>query len=282
MRQDSVSDFGDLKIVAAYLSRINYYPVKSLDGQTVEKTRLLSTGAVEHDRQFAMFDSDGVVVDGKRAPAAHRVESHFDSVRRLLTLRRRPDGQAVEFQLDRERTELESWLSEHFGLRIQIKENTTGGFPDDTVASGPTVISVATLETVAGWFPGLTLDESRARFRPTLEISDVEAFFEDQLYAGADEVVEFAVGPAVFAGTYATPRCAVPTRWSVTGEVGPDPSFAKTFSRLREETLPAWADRELFDHYFRLAINTRLVSGAGATLTVGDDVRVLGRRPGLG
>lgn len=264
--------------MSAYLSRINYYPVKSLDGQTVEQTRLLVTGAVEHDRQFAMFDSDGIVVDGKRAAAVHRIESHFDPAERSLTLRRRPDGEAITFHLDRDRSELERWLGKHFGLAIQIAENDAGGFPDDTVAAGPTVISVATMETVAGWYPGLTLDETRARFRPSLEIAGVPAFFEDQWYAGGDDVVEFAIGPAVFAGMYSTPRCVVPSRWSQTGSVGPDMSFAKTFSRRREETLPSWVDRVLFDHYFRLAINTRLVSGAGTTLRVGDELRVIGRR----
>lgn len=264
--------------MTAYLSRINFYPVKSLDGQTAPSARLLATGAVEHDRQFAMFDCDGVVIDGKRAALVHRLQSHFDPPRRSLTLRRRPEGDAVTFQIDRERHQLEDCLSEHFRQRVRIDENTTGGFPDDTVASGPTVISVATMETVASWYPGLSLDEARARFRPTLEIDGVPSFFEDQLYVGGDEVVEFAIGPAVFAGMYSCPRCVVPTRWSSTGDVGPDPAFAKTFSQRRDETLPAWADRGLFDHYFRLAINTRLVSGAGATLTVGDELRVIGRR----
>lgn len=279
VRQGSNFNFGDLKIVAAYLSRINFYPVKSLDCQSVEQARLLPSGAVEHDRQFAMFDCDGVVVDGKRAALVHEIQSHFDPLRRLLVLRRRPDGQTVTFQIDAERDQLEDWLSEHFRQHIRLAENDTGGFPDDTVASGPTVISVATMETVAGWFPGVSLDEARARFRPTLEIDGVAAFYEDQLYAGDDEVVEFAIGPAVLAGMYSCPRCAVPTRWSSTGEIGPDPAFAKTFSRRREETLPSWADRSRFDHFFRLAINTRLASGAGSVLTVGDEVRRLGRRP---
>lgn len=278
MRQGSVHHFLYLKIVVAHLSRINFYPVKSLDGQTVEQARLLSTGAIEHDRQFAMFDNDGVVVDGKRAAAVHRLHSDFDPLRRTLVLRRRPDGEAVRFQIDHERSQLEQWLSDHFGLPIHVRENDAGGFPDDTVASGPTVISQATMETVAGWFPGVTVEEVRARFRPTLEIAGVAAFYEEQLYAGEREVVEFAIGGAVFAGMHSCPRCVVPTRWSLTGEVGPDPAFAKTFSQRREETLPSWADRGLFDHYFRLAVNTCLTSGAGTMLSVGDEVRILGRR----
>lgn len=278
VRQDYSHNFGDLKIVAAYLSRINLYPVKSLDGQTVKEARLLAIGALEHDRQFAIFDTEGVVVDGKRTAAAHLLHSQFDPSGRWLVLRRRPDGEAARFHIDRERQKLEWWLGEHFGLPVRVAENSTGGFPDDTVAAGPTVISEATMEAVAGWFPGVSVDEVRARFRPSLEIAGVAAFFEDQLYAGTDEVVEFALGPAVLAGMYPCQRCVVPTRWSLTGEVGPDPAFAKTFSQRREETLPSWADRSRFDHFFRLAVNTRLAAGAGTVLTIGDELRILGHR----
>lgn len=265
--------------MAAYLSRINYYSVKSLDGQAVDCARLLAGGALEHDRRFAIFDTAGEVVNGKRTAAIQRLHCDFDPSRRYLVLRRRPDGQAAGFHVDADRSPLEKWLGEQLGLSpLHLEENSTGGFPDDTLAPGPTIISEATLETVAGWFPGMTVDEVRARFRPNLEITGVAPFFEDQLYGAAEEVVEFAVGPAVFAGTNPCQRCVVPSRWSLTGEVGPDPTFAKTFSRRREATLPDWVERSRFDHYYRLAVNTRLHSGAGCQLTVGDEVRILSRR----
>lgn len=266
--------------MAPYLSRINYYPVKSLDGQTVDRARLLACGALEHDRRFAIFDAAGELVNGKRTAAVHRLHCQFDPLRRYLVLRQRPDGQPAGFHVDADRSELERWLAEHLGLSpLRIEENSTGGFPDDTLAPGPTIISQATLETVAAWFPGITVDEVRARFRPNLEISGVAPFFEDQLYGGEEEVIEFALGPAVFAGTNPCQRCVVPSRWSLTGEVGPDSAFAKTFSQRREATLPAWAQRSRFDHFYRLAVNTRLQAGAGCQLTVGDEVRILGRRP---
>ncbi len=55
----------------------------------------------------------------------------------------------------------------------------------------PTVISTATLEAITTWFPGLNLDQIRIRLRTNLEIGGVPAFWEDQLFAEADAVVQF-------------------------------------------------------------------------------------------
>ncbi|HVX13891.1 MAG TPA: MOSC N-terminal beta barrel domain-containing protein [Pirellulales bacterium] len=265
----------------AFLSRINYYPFKSLDGQSIESACLLTSGALEHDRRFAIFDATGAVVNGKRTPTVHRLRCEFDPLRRWVVLSRRPDGAPTGFHIDDEREQLERWLSDYFGFEtpVRIEENFAGGFPDDLEAPGPTVISQATLEAVADWFPGITVDEVRARFRANLEIGGVEAFFEDRLYAELGEVVEFALGDAVLGGTNPCQRCIVPTRWSLTGERGPDPAFTKTFARRRQETLPPWAERSRFDHFYRLAVNTCSPRAEIATLRVGDPLRIIGRRP---
>ncbi|HWB08593.1 MAG TPA: MOSC N-terminal beta barrel domain-containing protein [Pirellulales bacterium] len=263
------------------LSRINCYPFKSLDGQAVASVRVLESGALQYDRRFAVFDADGKVINGKRTPAVHRLQCEFDAPRRFVVLRLRAQGQAVGFHVDGQRTELENWLGEYFGLGgpAIVKEDAVGGFPDDLEAPGPTVISEATLAAVAGWFDGMTVDEARARFRPNLEISGVPAFWEDRLYASADEVVEFAVGETKLAGTNPCRRCVVPSRWSLTGEVGPAEAFAKTFSLKRRENLPPWANVSRFDHYYRLAVNTRPAQTGESIVRVGDEVRILGARP---
>ena len=53
-------------------------------------------------------------------------------------------------------------------------------------------------------------------------------------------------------------RCIVPTRDSRTGE--PSPDFAQIFRARRAETLPPWANRARFNHFYRLAVNTRAPS----------------------
>ena len=67
-------------------------------------------------------------------------------------------------------------------------------------------------------------------------------------------------------------RCVVPPRDPETGEGWPD--FAQTFRARREETLPDWADRTRFNHFYRLAVNTRAPqSEAGKRVRVGDEVQ---------
>lgn len=53
------------------LSRIIVYPVKSLDGLSVERCQVLPSGALACDRRFALRDSEGNFINGKRFPAIH-------------------------------------------------------------------------------------------------------------------------------------------------------------------------------------------------------------------
>ena len=50
-------------------------------------------------------------------------------------------------------------------------------------------------------------------------------------------------------------------------------ALMKTFIERRRETLPSWAERSKFDHFYRLCVNTRInPSEAGKVLRVGDPV----------
>ncbi|HEX7449781.1 MAG TPA: MOSC N-terminal beta barrel domain-containing protein [Pirellulales bacterium] len=261
----------------AYLERINRYPVKSLDGESCGQAVVLASGAVDHDRRFAIFDAAGEVVNGKRTDAAHRLRSVYDPLKRTLSLRLHDAAAGETFDLDRQRTELERWLADYFELPegVRLLENAEAGFPDDTQSPGPTVLSTATLQTVAGWYDGLTTDEVRKRFRPTLEIGGVEPFWEERLFGEVGQAVEFQVGAVRFAGVNPCPRCVVPTRWAATGQVGPDAAFAKTFAERRRQTLPNWANASRFDHFYYLAVNTRLATpGQGGRISVGDVVAI--------
>jgi uncharacterized protein YcbX len=256
----------------AQLSRISIYPVKSLDGVTVDAARALPSGALENDRRFALVDSQGQFMNGKRTPRMHLLRSHFDLAKHTISLL--TGGVAREFQIDFDRRQLEEWLSGFFGLPVRLNENAAAGFPDDTESPGPTVISAATLNEVASWFPGLSLDDVRRRFRANLEIDGVEPFWEDRLYSDAGRAVRFQIGEVVLEGTNPCQRCVVPTRSPETGERYAD--FAATFETRRYETLPFWATRTRFDHFYRLAVNTRPVAGRSGTIHVGDDVCLIG------
>ena len=150
----------------------------------------------------------------------------------------------------------------------------TGGFPDDQNAPGPTLISTATLEAVASWFPGLSVDSARVRFRTNLEIGGVPAVLGRPAVRPARDRRAVPVGGVTFHGINPCQRCVVPPRDPEMGEAIPD--FSPIFRSRREATLPAWADRSRFNHFYRLAVNTRVPGGqAGKVLRVGDEVRLL-------
>ena len=150
-------------------------------------------------------------------------------------------------------------------------------FSDDLEAPGPTVISLATLETVASWYPELTLEDVRRRFRANLEIDGVPAFWEDQLYTNtSEEVIRFRLGEVELCGANPCQRCVVPTRNPEGGERYPE--FTRIFTKRREQSLPPWASRQRFDHYYRLSVNTRPGSiPPGVVLKVGATVEIMGR-----
>ena len=256
-----------------YLARITIYPIKSLDGVDVAEALVLPSGAIQHDRRLAIVDAEGRFVNGKRTPAVHLIRSSFDPRERVLFLEMQGQYGRHTFHLDSDRDAVEAWLAAVFGFPTRLREDAEGGFPDDRASPGPTIASTATWEEVASWFPSLTVADIRRRFRANLEVEGVEPFWEDRLFTEPGSVVRFRVGEVVFEGVNPCQRCVVPSRAPTTGE--PLPGFAKTFVERRRERLSAWAAVSRFDHFYRLAVNTRLHRWAGGTIRVGDEVVIL-------
>lgn len=257
---------------APVLHRIVVYPIKALDGVPLAEARIGPTGGLVGDREFAMLGPADRVINGKREARVHALRADYDLGARLVRLR--ADGASAPreetFHLDHDRAGLEAWLAAFFGYAVRLAHDARRGFPDDSRYFGPTVVSTATLAAVAAWFPGLTLDSARRRFRPNLELETAQPFWEDRL-VGADAPVPFCIGQVRFEGMAPWPRCAVPTRDPYTG-VG-DASFQKTFSAYRRAQLPPWAPRERFDHFYRLCVGTRVpASEVGKLVRIGDPV----------
>ncbi|VEP13723.1 Molybdenum cofactor biosysynthesis protein [Hyella patelloides LEGE 07179] len=256
-----------------YVSRLFIYPIKSLDRVEVETATILKSGALKRDREFAIFDRSGKFVNGKRNHKVHAIRSQFDLKTNIVALRLQETEQISKFHIEQERDALEHWLNKYFGFPVNIKQNLETGFPDDVVSPGATIISTATLEAIASWYPKLEVEEVRLRFRSNIEISGVPAFWEDRLFSTAEETVNFQIGNVHFMGVNPCQRCVVITRDSQTGEAYPH--FQKTFITKRQETLPDWTERSQFNHFYRLAINTRLSSTEeGKTISLGNQIRV--------
>jgi hypothetical protein len=256
-----------------YLAKILLYPVKSLDGVEVENARVLASGALQYDREFAIFDEQDRFVNGKRHTKIHLLRAQFALLNRTISLQM-PDGDSQQiFHLDEERQALEATLSNFFEFAVTLRQNSLMGFPDDTHSLGPTVISTATLAEVASWFPGLSVDEMRCRMRANIEIDGVPAFWEDRLFSEQGNLVSFRVGNVDFFGVNPCQRCIVPTRNSYLGEAYPN--FQKIFVTQRQATLPNWVASSPFNHFYRLSVNTQLhPSSAGKILQIGDDIDI--------
>jgi uncharacterized protein YcbX len=251
------------------------YPVKSLEPVRPAEARVLRSGALEGDRTFALFDTEEKFINGKRNPLVHRLRSSYDPITRQLHLGRPETGLNIAFHVDDQCQALESWLSEFFGQPVSFRRNLENGFPDDLDSPGPTIISTATLIEVASWFPPLDVTQLRLRIRANLEIGGVPAFWEDRLYSVKDSLVRFRIGECLFDGNNPCQRCVVPPRDPFTGENYE--GFSKIFTDRRKQTLPSWAEASRFNHYYRLAINTKIApEQAGKFVHTGDEVEVLG------
>jgi uncharacterized protein YcbX len=252
------------------LSRIDLYPIKSLDGVSVAEVCISGGGTLENDRIYAIVDHAGAYVNGKRNGRIHLLRTTFSDSYQEASFWVNGDGRKEDFVL-REPGRLNRWLSDFFGFGVKLIFAPWNGFPDDSVASGPTIASEASLQEVAHWFPELNLESVRRRFRTNLELGGVVPFWEDHLFGPANELKPFRIGNITFFGHNPCQRCVVPSRDPESAQSVP--GFQRTFMALRKKRLPPWASEERFNHFYRFAVNTSLPpSEQGKYLRVGDTI----------
>jgi hypothetical protein len=265
------------------LVNIRLHPIKSLDSISVTEARIGPSGGLALDRAWALHSVDGKWVNGKRTPAIHLIRANYAPDLSSVTLSVPGDRREIPprtFSFPEAHEDAAEWFSVFFEQQIIVRYSENG-FPDDPIANGPTIVSTASLQSISEWFPpdprgfpGIPLEEARQRFRTSLEINGVPAFWEDQLF-GEDErsVVRFSIGEVQLEGSNPCARCPVPPRNPRTGE-NLD-GFQKRFTQLREATLPPWSPRPRFDHFYRLSTNTRVaLSETNKLLRVGDPLQI--------
>ncbi|WP_336023671.1 MOSC domain-containing protein [Halobellus salinisoli] len=253
------------------LERIRVYPVKGFDGVDVDAADVLDGGTIEGDREFAFFDADGTVLNGKRSALVHELTTDLDSDSGAFVVET-PTGGTKRFDLSREHDRAEAWFGDYFDADLTLRRDVDRGFVDRR-EMGPSVVSTATLEAIATWFDELTVDGVRRRLRANVEISGVPAFWEDR-FVGPDTPA-FEVGDVRFEGVTSCGRCVVPGRDPDTGAVTPD--FRERFVEKRRETFPEWADASAFEHFFTAMLIADVPEpDRGRRLRVGDLVTVSG------
>ena len=264
--------------VSPRLAIIQLHPIKALDPVQVKEARIGPGGGLEFDRAWALYSEDGEWVNGKRTAAIHLIRAAYAPDLSSVTLSVPGNHEGIPtktFAFPGGSADAAQWFSTYFDAPITVRY-AAEGFPDDTVANGPTIISTATLDAVAAIFPGLTSSDMRLRFRTTLEIDGVPPFWEDQLFSPEpNQLVPFRIGEVKFEGSNPCARCPVPPRNPHTGAI--IPGFQKIFSDYRRSHIPTWTPEARFDHYYRMATNTRVApSEAGKVLRIGDEVLLEG------
>ena len=59
------------------VGRIEIFPIKSLDGISLEESGVTAGGILENDRVYAIVDEEGAFVNGKRTPRVHDLRCEF-------------------------------------------------------------------------------------------------------------------------------------------------------------------------------------------------------------
>ena len=256
-----------------YVARLFIYPIKSLDRVDCDRVIILESGALKGDRTWAIFDASGKFVNGKRNQMIHALRSKVNLETNMLSFKISRTNRTAEFNLTTQQPQICAWLESYLGFPVEIRQNLAQGFPDDTISPGATIISTATLAAIAQWYPELDTEDIRRRLRANIEIDGVPAFWEDRLFTTSEQTVKFQIGQVEFWGVNPCQRCIVVTRDPQTGK--PYPKFQQTFIKQRKRTLPEWTERSRFNHFFRLAINTRLpATEAGKVISLGDRVTI--------
>lgn len=274
------------------LSRIRVYPIKALDGVDVESVSIEGEGHIQYDRQYAMFDTDGNYVNGRQNQRVHELQADIDLDAETVSLGIHNQDTSFECELGTitDNPELEEWLSDFFDEPVTVERAKKANFTDSAggispqriAATGPTIVSTATLRKVASWYEDLDVDSIRRRLRTNLEISGTDPFWEDRLFTDQEHAVEFTVGDVIHHGIMSKPRCVTPSRDPDSGEL--NRNFSKRFIEKRRESFPEWADEthlgqhiehEDLQHYYYLTVVTRIPEKeAGKRISLGDEVGI--------
>ncbi len=262
------------------VDRITIYPVKSLDGISLQSAQIGNGGCLVHDREYAMIDSYGKFVNGKSNARVHLLRSKIDFASEVISLRHESETGWNDFHLENDKVALDEFLSSFFKMPVMLYKNTQGEFLDIPVQSGVTVLSTASLNAVAGWFNNMNIEETRKRFRATIELTAVPAFWEDKLFLEEGTAIEFKIGNVSLQGISPRARCIVPTRHPETGEM--IHAFQKSFAQQRTANLPPWSTLDDYNHGYYLSVDCYIPpSEFGKWIAVGDEVVITGKQHSL-
>ncbi|MEP7322545.1 MAG: MOSC N-terminal beta barrel domain-containing protein [Saprospiraceae bacterium] len=259
------------------VSRITIYPIKSLDGISLQKGMVTKGGCLLHDREYAIFDSEGNFINGKNNSLVHTLRSAIDFEKEIVSFRPQGITEWNHFHLQDEKTAIDAYLTSFFKIPSTLLQNKEGRFMDIPDISGITLLSTSSLNSIAGWFNHMDLEETRKRFRATIEIEGTSPFWEDHLFSKEGTGIEFTLGDVTLIGMSPRARCVVPSRHPDTGEV--IHAFPKIFSRHRAADLPEWSTLKEHGHHYFLTVNCYIPhTEIGKWIQIGDELNIVGEK----
>ena len=234
-------------------------------------------GCLLHDREYAIADTNGKFIIGKTNPLVHLLRSSIDFEKEIVSFRHHEEATWNHFHLEDEKPAINSYLTDFFKISATLVQNKYGRFLDIPDISGITILSTETLQSVSEWINNMDLEETRKRFRATIEITGVEPFWEDYLFSKPGAAIEFTIGDVTLFGMSPRARCVVPTRNPETGEVLY--AFPKTFAKHRAASQPAWSGLKEYNHHYYLSVDCHIPpTEVGKWIHVGDETKVVGER----
>ena len=255
------------------VSRIKIYPIKSLDGIELRSAEV-GIRSLLHDREFAMLAEDGRFVNGKRTGRVNQLKADYDLSGYRVSFSERDAGGEIHFHLINDKAKIETWLSDFFGLKISFLHSQAGRLLDIPDRSCVTILSTGSLEYLSENMKGHTIDDLRLRFRASIEISGVPAFWEEKLVSLQGESVQFRVGDVLTTGIGLRARCNVPPQSPFTGEL--DKSFIKKMISARDKAVPEWSMLRELHSLYHLTVDCFIPdTEKGKFINVGDEVRII-------
>ncbi len=214
------------------ISKLRIYPIKSLGFLEVEEAEI-GMHSLKNDRIFAMVDEDGRYVNGKRTSLVNQLKTTYDLEEGMVYFTKKTAKDPIGFELREENTDLNNYLSDFFDIKLRLIQDGQGRLMDIPFESSVTVVSEASLQYLQKDLDRYSLENMRLRFRSNIELSGVEAFWEEQLYIQPGVGVRFQMGDVEMIGISPRARCNVPPQSPVDGEM--DFRFAKNMMESRNK-----------------------------------------------
>ena len=96
-----------------FIDKIIIYPIKSLDGLSISKATLLKSGALEYDRQWAIFTKNNKLIHAKTNNKIYKLRATYNDSVSQVNLEHKDNNLKQTFDLEEERKEIAKFLSEY-------------------------------------------------------------------------------------------------------------------------------------------------------------------------